>query len=67
ISPVNYKLVLLYRMKIYLIFHISLLESAAKEILTDNTVEVENNESEYKIERIFKHRSNNNMLEYLIK
>ncbi|KAF3769388.1 hypothetical protein M406DRAFT_249532, partial [Cryphonectria parasitica EP155] len=64
---VNYKLVLSYKMRIYSVFHILLLKSVAQEILADNTAEVENNESEYKIEKILKYRSIDSTREYLIK
>ncbi|KAF3771430.1 hypothetical protein M406DRAFT_244957, partial [Cryphonectria parasitica EP155] len=67
ISLINYKLALLHEIRIYSVFHILLLELAVQEILTDNTAEVENNELEYKIEKILKHRSIDNTREYLIK
>ncbi|KAF3759870.1 hypothetical protein M406DRAFT_270218, partial [Cryphonectria parasitica EP155] len=65
ISLVNYELALLHKMRIYSVFHILLLKLA--KILMNNIAEVENNESEYKIEKILKHRSINSIREYLIK
>ncbi|KAF3759862.1 hypothetical protein M406DRAFT_270266, partial [Cryphonectria parasitica EP155] len=64
ISLVNYKLVLSYKIRIYSVFHILLLEL---EILADNIAEVKNNELEYKIEKILKHRNTNSTRKYLIK
>ncbi|KAF3768379.1 hypothetical protein M406DRAFT_251514, partial [Cryphonectria parasitica EP155] len=67
ISPINYELVLFHRIRIYSVFHILLLEPVAQKILANNTTEVENNELEYKMKKILKHRSINSTREYLIK
>ncbi|KAF3768318.1 hypothetical protein M406DRAFT_250089, partial [Cryphonectria parasitica EP155] len=67
IFSINYKLALSYKIRIYSVFHILLLKLAVQKILADNIAEVENNESEYKIEKILKYRSINSMREYLIK
>ncbi|KAF3768375.1 hypothetical protein M406DRAFT_235052, partial [Cryphonectria parasitica EP155] len=67
IFSVNYELALFYKMRIYSVFHVSLLELVVQEILMNNIAEVKNNELEYEVEKILKHRSIDNTKEYFIK
>ena len=65
---VSYELALPHGMKIYPVFHISLLEPVAGSTVPDNAFEIQPDDTqEYEIEKIIKHRGQDNILEYLIK
>jgi hypothetical protein len=66
---VNYKLVLLKTMNIYLVFYISLLELVLLGILLAPVTKIElvNPNTEYKIEEILDHKQIRNYIKYLVK
>jgi hypothetical protein len=66
---VNYKLVLLKTMNIYLVFYISLLELVLLGILLAPVTKIElvNPNTEYKIKEILDHKQIRNYIKYLVK
>ena len=69
IRLVNYKLVLLKTMNIYLVFYISLLELVLLGVLLVPITEIElvNPNAEYKIEEVLDYKQVRNYIIYLVK
>lgn len=66
ISEVNYKLDLPDTMRIYPVFHITLLELALERTTTTDEIEIDP-EKKYEVENIVKHKTKKRKKEYLIK
>src|SRR5208337_1487831 len=66
ISDSNYELILPPEVRLYPIFHISLLEPAPKNTRLSTTEEVDSESKEYEVKRILDSRKQGRNVEYLV-